>query len=114
MNGDTVYPFFHHGSVRFRIDRKFFQLIQRLEAVYHPVTKRNDKINKLPPKPSPGSTTHFPNSVYLRSSAGWAAYVMKNWLAFVFGPLLAIEIMPRSLCFSPSRNSSSNLRAQID
>lgn len=28
-----------------------------------------------------------PNNVYLRSKCGCAAYVMKNWLAFVLGPL---------------------------
>jgi hypothetical protein len=31
---------------------------------------------------------------------GCFAYVMKNWLAFVFGPLFAIDTMPRAECCS--------------
>jgi hypothetical protein len=42
--------------------------------------------------------TYFPNIVYLRSKWGWGAYVMKNWLALVFGPLFAIDTTPRTLC----------------
>lgn len=75
-----------------------------------------------------------PNIVYLRSKCGCEAYVMKNWLAFVLGPLkeeisstittpmvclekiylFAIETMPRSWCFNVSLNSSSNFRPHID
>jgi hypothetical protein len=43
-------------------------------------------------------TTYFPNTVYLRSKCGWGAYVMKNWLALVFGPLFATDTIPRALC----------------
>lgn len=56
----------------------------------------------------------LPKRVYFRSSCGWAAYVKKNWLEFVFGPLLAIATIPRSVCLRLSLNSSSNLRPQIE
>lgn len=55
-----------------------------------------------------------PNIVYLRSSAGCAEYVMKNWLMLEFVPELAIETMPRSLCLRLSLNSSSNFSLHID
>lgn len=40
-----------------------------------------------------------PKSVYFRSKCGCAAYVIKNWLELVLGPLLAIETIPRSVCW---------------
>ena len=50
-----------------------------------------------------------PNTVCLLSSQGVGTVVMKNWLPFVLGPLLAMETMPRLLCFKLSIISSSNL-----
>lgn len=56
----------------------------------------------------------LPNRVYFKSRCGCAAYVKKNWHWFVFGPELAIETIPRSVCLRFSLNSSSNFRSQIE
>ena len=50
----------------------------------------------------------LPNTVYCLFSFDSLLYVMKNWLPFVFGPLLAIDTIPLLSCFSVSTNSSSN------
>mmetsp|Transcript_34766 Transcript_34766/g.80368 ORF Transcript_34766/g.80368 Transcript_34766/m.80368 type:complete len:113 (-) Transcript_34766:231-569(-) len=41
----------------------------------------------------------FPNTTCLPSSQGVADVVKKNWDPLVFGPELAIERMPGSVCF---------------
>ena len=55
-----------------------------------------------------------PKTVYLRSRLGWAPYVKKNWDPLVLGPELAMDTVPRVLCFKTSLISSLNLEPQMD
>ena len=50
----------------------------------------------------------LPNIVCFPSSHGVGARVIKNWLPFVFGPLLAIAKIPAPTIFNCGFNSSSN------
>lgn len=48
-------------------------------------------------------------------NVGCLLYVMKNWLPLVFGfPLLAIDTMPRFVCFRASVISSVNLPLGVE
>lgn len=55
-----------------------------------------------------------PNTVFFPSRCGAFSKQMKNWLPFVAGPLLAILTIPRALCRSEGRISSSKGSSQID
>jgi hypothetical protein len=55
-----------------------------------------------------------PKTVFFPSSVGCGANVTKNCEPFVSGPLFAILTIPRALCFSDGRISSSNEPPHMD